>query len=253
MNLIFLGTAGSGKTSLCHAYGEWLKEQQGRTIKFVNLDAGAEYLPYSPDFDIRSYFTISEIMKNENLGPNGAMLRANELLLNQVDTILERISVFDSEFTLIDTPGQLEAFVFKEAGPIILQKLEQTSHSVAIFLIDAELTHYASNLIVGLLLAIGVQIQLGINMVYIIHKADLIGQNSKLVRMLQEPDYFKECIISEKRGALTDLALIAQRAFAELAPSMRIVTTTIKTKDNSGFDKLYDLIHEVFCACGDLT
>jgi hypothetical protein len=227
--------------------------QQGKTIKFVNLDAGADHLPYTPDLDIRSYFTISEIMKNEDLGPNGAMLRANELLLNQIETILEQISRFDSEFTLIDTPGQLEAFVFKEAGPMILQKLDKTSHSVAIFLIDAELTRYASNLIVGLLLAIGVQIQLGINMIYILHKADLLAKNSKLVKMLQKPDFFRECIISENRGALTDLALIAQRAFAELAPSMRIVTTTIKNQDNSGFDQLYDLIHEVFCACGDLT
>jgi hypothetical protein len=252
MNLIFLGTAGSGKTSLCHAYGEWLKDQN-KTVNFVNLDAGAEYLPYSPDFDIRSYFTISDIMKKEKLGPNGAMLRANELLLNQIDVIIEEISSLDSEYTLIDTPGQLEAFVFKEAGPSFLQKLEEKSHSVAIFLIDAELTQYASNLIVGLLLAISVQIQLGINMIYILHKADLIAPDSQVVKMLQDPAYFKECIIAEERGALTDLALIAQRAFAELAPSMRIITTTIKTKDNSGFDKLYDLIHEVFCACGDLT
>lgn len=252
MNLIFLGTAGSGKTTLCHAYGHWLKEQ-GKTISFVNLDAGAEDLPYIPRFDIRSYFTVSQIMKNEKLGPNGAMLRANELILNQIDSIIEKISSFNTEFILIDTPGQLEAFVFKEAGPLFLQKLEKQSHSVAIFLIDAELTRYASNLIVGLLLAISVQIQLGINMIYVLHKADLIPGNSKLVKILQNPDEFKKCIIAEKRGALTDLALIAQRVFADLAPSMRIITTTTKMKTNSGFDKLYDLIHEVFCACGDLT
>jgi GTPase SAR1 family protein len=252
MNLIFLGTAGSGKTTLCHAFGEWLKEQ-GKTVSFVNLDAGAENLPYISNFDIRSHFTVSEIMKTEKLGPNGAMLRANELLLNQIDSVLKKVSSLNSEFILIDTPGQLEAFVFKEAGPIFLQKLAKKSHSVAIFLIDAELTQYASNLIVGLLLTISVQIQLGINMIYVLHKADLIAGNSKLVKMLQNPDYFKKCIIAEKRGALTDLALIAQRAFAELAPSMRIITTTAKMKNNSGFDQLYDLIHEVFCACGDLT
>lgn len=252
MNLIFLGTAGSGKTSLCHAYGEWLKEQE-KTVSFVNLDAGAEYLPYIPDFDIRSYFTISDIMKKEKLGPNGAMLRANELWSDHIDTILQEISALNSDFVLIDTPGQLEAFVFKEAGPIFLQKLDAKSHSVAIFLIDAELTQYASNLIVGLLLALSVQIQLGINMIYILHKSDLMARDSKLVKMLQDPDYFKKCIIAEEHGALTDLALIAQRAFAELAPSMRIITTSVKTRDNSGFDKLYDLIHEIFCACGDLT
>ncbi len=91
MNVIFLGTAGSGKTSLCNAYGDWLKTDRDQNVKFINLDPGAvEYLPYAPDFDIRNYFTVPKIMKRENLGPNGAIIRANELMLEKSATIIRK-------------------------------------------------------------------------------------------------------------------------------------------------------------------
>ncbi|NVM27581.1 MAG: ATP/GTP-binding protein [Candidatus Helarchaeota archaeon] len=252
MNIIFLGPAGSGKTSLCNVYGQWLKQHRQESVSFVNLDAGVDYIPFSPDLDIRNYFTLSEIMKKDKLGPNGAMLRANELLLAQKNTILKRINNLNSEFVLIDTPGQLEAFVFKEAGPVFLQQLKIKSPTIVIFILDAELTQSASNLIVGLLLALAVQIQIGIASVYILHKADLLPKNSKIVEMIQDPQYLKDRILAEHQGSMAELALIAQQAVAELSPSMRIVSTSA-TKEPFGLDEMHDLIHEIFCACGDLT
>ena len=251
MKIIFLGPASSGKSSLCHAYGNWLQKERKETVSFINLDAGAEYMPYTPDFDIRKFFTISQIMKKDKLGPNGAMLRANELMQIHKKKIISEIERKDSNFILIDTPGQLEAFVFKEAG-LFLQELQKNSRVIAVFLIDAELTKYASNLIVGLLLAIAVQIQLGVEMVYILHKSDLLPQNLEIMRMIEDPQYLRECVISEKRGAITDLALIAQQVVTQLSPSMRIIATSV-IKEHSGLENLHDLIHETFCACGDLT
>lgn len=114
MNIVSLGTAGSGKTSLCNAYGTWLKKERKEKVDFVNLDPGAvEYLPYSPDFDIRKYFTIPQIMKKEKLGPNGAILRANELIMEKSDKIIREINSSKSDIILIDTPGQLEPFFLK--------------------------------------------------------------------------------------------------------------------------------------------
>ncbi len=252
LNIIFLGTAGSGKTSLANAYGNWLVKERKETVSYVNLDAGAvEYLPYSPDFDIRNYFTVPEIMKKERLGPNGAILRANELMIDQSTMIIDGINSLKSDFVLIDTPGQLETFVFKEAG-LILKDLQKNSPTIAVFLIDAGLTSYASNLIVGLLLAIAVQIQLGINMISILHKYDLVSKDPKLIKMLKNPQFLRECIIAEQHGALTDLALIAHEVVSKLTAASRLVTTSI-INPSIGLDDLHDLIHEAFCACGDLT
>lgn len=77
--IILLGPAGSGKTTLTYALGKWLNEN-GVNVSFVNLDPGVEVLPYKPNVDIRDYVTIKELMVKEGLGPNGAMIRAMEIL-----------------------------------------------------------------------------------------------------------------------------------------------------------------------------
>ncbi|MGQ9597722.1 MAG: ATP/GTP-binding protein, partial [Thermoproteota archaeon] len=75
MQIVFIGPAGSGKTTLVSRYGEWLSKGSQKII-FINLDPGADEVPYSPSFDVRDYFTVEEIMRKEGLGPNGAMMRA---------------------------------------------------------------------------------------------------------------------------------------------------------------------------------
>jgi hypothetical protein len=80
LNLIMLGTAGSGKSALSATFGRWIDHNTDRDVAYVNLDPGCDFVPFNPDFDIRNYFTIAQIMRDENLGPNGAMVRASELL-----------------------------------------------------------------------------------------------------------------------------------------------------------------------------
>ncbi|TFG05857.1 MAG: hypothetical protein EU536_00500 [Promethearchaeota archaeon] len=252
MNVIFLGSAASGKTSLCHAYGTWLLNQHPRSVSYINLDPGVEYLPFLPKFDLRDYFTISQIMKQEQLGPNGAMLKANEFLFNKKDQILRSIFKEKSDFMLFDTPGQLEIFVFQETGRLFLQELQEYSPTIAIYLLDATLASSVSNLIVNLLLALAVQIQLGIEMIYILHKSDLLLNESKVKKMIEDPTYLRNSIINQNLGSITGIALAAQRGIAELLPSMRLITTSIKPEP-SGLEELHDLLHETFCACGDLT
>ncbi len=79
MNVMILGPAGCGKSSLTGHFGSYL-QRQGDTVRFLNLDPGCIELPYRCDFDIRDLFTVERIMREERLGPGGAMTRAMELL-----------------------------------------------------------------------------------------------------------------------------------------------------------------------------
>jgi len=47
-----IGPAGSGKSTLASAFSDWLLDQ-GFDVALVNLDPGAEWLPYRPDVDAR--------------------------------------------------------------------------------------------------------------------------------------------------------------------------------------------------------
>ena len=73
INIFFVGTAGSGKSTLTHTFQSWMNSL-GLDAITVNLDPGVDYLMYTPDIDIREWVSLTEIMKTHNLGPNGAQI-----------------------------------------------------------------------------------------------------------------------------------------------------------------------------------
>ncbi|MEM4467384.1 MAG: ATP/GTP-binding protein, partial [Nitrososphaerota archaeon] len=75
MNLIFIGTAGCGKTSLTYTFGEWLREELDARVSYINLDPGVHQLQYITSYDVREIVTVDELLQ-KGFGPNGAMIRA---------------------------------------------------------------------------------------------------------------------------------------------------------------------------------
>ena len=62
----FIGTAGSGKSTLAANFKEWFK-LKGLDAIIVNLDPGAENLPYEPDVDIRDWISLEEVICEQNI------------------------------------------------------------------------------------------------------------------------------------------------------------------------------------------
>ena len=64
----FIGTAGSGKSSLVQAFSEWLNSNNINSI-IVNLDPGADFIPYQADVDIRDWVHLDEMMRTTPWAP----------------------------------------------------------------------------------------------------------------------------------------------------------------------------------------
>jgi len=251
LNVVFLGTAGCGKSLLTHSFGEWIKSNLNLDVGYVNLDPGCEYTPYEPDFDIRSIFTISDLMMKEGLGPNGAMIRASQLMEERFQEIAKAIVSINakSAYTLIDTPGQMEIFVFRHTGHIGRSRLRSLSRTVNVFIIDPTLAATAPELMVAMLLGVAVQLRLEASTVTVINKSDLL-KGSMIDLILTRPSHLKR-LISEQEGVFTDLALSCASIVRKLTKASRVVKVSAKT--GYGMNALYDLIHEALCVCGDLT
>ena len=71
--LYFVGPAGAGKSTLVASLQEWLTLQRFEGLA-LNLDPGAETLPYSAAIDVRERFTLRDVMAEYGLGPNGAQV-----------------------------------------------------------------------------------------------------------------------------------------------------------------------------------
>src|SRR4030042_3551056 len=103
-NLFIVGTAGCGKSTLTNAFLVWL-QNQGYDAVTVNLDPGADSLPYDPDVDVRGWIKLNDIMREYGLGPNGAQVAAADLLALNIKKITDVTSQFVSDYVTIDTPG----------------------------------------------------------------------------------------------------------------------------------------------------
>ncbi|HDI75426.1 MAG TPA: hypothetical protein ENF55_05665 [Thermoprotei archaeon] len=244
--IVFVGPAGSGKSTLTASFGNWLEKETVFTVNYVNLDPGCEYTPYTPNFDVRCMVSTREIMKREKLGPNGAYLRSMDEIYRKRHEIVSSVNKLSGNFILVDTPGQMEIFIFKETGPALIELFKEIGRVVAVVVFDPTLASDASGYIVLNLLGIVVQLRLKVESLFVINKSDLLERKDSI-----ELDALEELIKREPLGLMSDLALSCVDLVRKLSRASRIVF--VSALRQFGLDQLYDLLHEVWCTCGDLT
>jgi len=175
---IFLtGTAGSGKSLLTSKIYEYYT-RNGAFAAILNLDPGVETLPYTCDIDVRDHVDVVSIMKQYDLGPNGAMIMANDLIASKIDDIQNQINDVNPDYLLIDTPGQIELFAYRISGPFLVQNLN-LEEKTSIFLFDGALITTPVNFVSIALLATSVKLRFKLPTINVLTKIDLIGGKLK--------------------------------------------------------------------------
>jgi GTPase SAR1 family protein len=252
--LVFAGTAGSGKSTLVASLSEWVKREARLKLSLVNLDPGAEVLPYESNFDIRKLFTIRDIMKKYGLGPNGAFLKAAELLGEYERKMLRDPALTGFyDYVLIDTPGQLEMFMFRPGGTKFLKRLEMMKPVLMIYIVDGSLAKSPEDLMTSYLLSLILQTKVELQVITVINKIDLLNDKElDIVKLLIEnPEEFAKRVADKVGGIAADMLLDLAQVAEKYSPSARALPVSAKTGE--GLKELYDVIHEVYCSCGDLT
>lgn len=174
MKSIFIeGTAGSGKSLLSSKIAEYYT-QNGAFTAILNLDPGVESLPYTCDIDVRDHIDIVSIMKQYELGPNGALIMANDLIASKIDDLQDEIGKVNPDYLIIDTPGQIELFAYRSSGPFLVENLT-SDEKVSIFLYDGALVTTPMNFVSIALLATSIKLRLNLPTINVLTKTDLIG------------------------------------------------------------------------------
>jgi hypothetical protein len=248
MNIIVVGPAGSGKTALVGALADWIAKNVEWSAVRINLDPGVDFLPYEPDFDIRSMFTVKGIMEKERLGPNGALMRAMELMAERRDEIFSKISSLKADFRLIDSPGQLEAFIFHKAAELVKRFEVMT---VSLFLIPAELAT-PLGIATTQFLSIATALRLERPLLNVLSKIDLMSetQMQRVDRLITEPEELKAAIAAVPVGVERDLTIGAAELSARITKIGKLPKVSAKT--GAGMEDLYKISYELLCTCGEL-
>src|SRR3954454_8746389 len=106
----------------------------------MNLDPAVLNVPFTPNIDIRDSVNYKEVMKQYNLGPNGGILTSLNLFATKIDQIISILEKRASpeagskgvppQHFLVDTPGQIEVFVWSASGSILLESLASSFPTV---------------------------------------------------------------------------------------------------------------------------
>jgi len=176
-SIFIVGTAGAGKSLLASKIYEYYTSN-GAFAAILNLDPGVETLPYACDVDVRDHVDIVSIMKQYELGPNGALIMANDLIASKIDVIQDEIDKVKPDYLLVDTPGQIELFAYRTSGQFLVQNLN-LDEKMSIFLFDGSLVTTPVNFVSIALLATSIKLRLNLPTINVLTKTDLIGDKLK--------------------------------------------------------------------------
>lgn len=218
----------------------------------MNLDPGARWLPYAPDVDVRDYVNYDKIMEDYNLGPNGALVAATDLIVTHLNAIKDEVSQTRADYVLVDTPGQIELFSFRVAGPRICKGLAGgKSKSAICFLFEPGLCGEPSGFISTLLLSSAVEYRFFLPHLNLLAKADSIGEARVDEIVEWSEDFFRltDAIEARTEGLEREKAAQMAQMFNELGSISSLLP--VSSKSLNGLDTLYAELQRTFAGGED--
>ena len=214
-NVYFVGTAGSGKSTMVGAFKKWLDDNEIDSI-IINLYPGAEKLPYVPDIDIREWINLEDVMSQCGLGPNGAQIAAADLMAVNIDKISSVLDTYDVDYVLIDTPGQLELFAFRESSQVVVKALGK-ERSLMVYLSDPTLYRSANGFVSTMTLASLVQFRMNMPIINLLSKADVLKENEidRIIDWYNNPDSLYGCLLDEDKDPESVIGMELFRALED--------------------------------------
>ena len=163
-----------------------------RAPYLINLDPAVRNVPFDSNIDIRDSLNYKEVMREYNLGPNGGILTSLNIFATKIDqvmSILEKRALPNPEtpnaknikHIIVDTPGQIEVFVWSASGSILLDSLASTFPTVIAYIIDTPRTSSTSTFMSNMLYACSILYKTKLPMILVFNKTDV-----------QDADFAKE-------------------------------------------------------------
>lgn len=172
--IICIGMAGSGKTTFVQRLNSHL--HQKKTPPYViNLDPAVLKVPFGCNIDIRDSINYKKVMEDYNLGPNGAIVTSLNLFSTKIDQVLSIVKKRSDNFKqcIVDTPGQIECFVWSASGSILTEAFATEFPTVIAYIIDTPRSSNPSTFMSNMLYACSILYKTKLPMIVVFNKTDV--------------------------------------------------------------------------------
>lgn len=229
----------------------------------LNLDPAVLNVPFQANIDIRDSINYKEVMKQYNLGPNGGILTSLNLFATKIDQVmglLERranpppdSTVAPPKHILVDTPGQIEVFVWSASGSILLESLASSFPTVIAYIIDTPRTASTSTFMSNMLYACSILYKTKLPMILVFNKTDV--QDAEFAReWMTDFEKFQEALHEEEsKGVFGGEGFGGSGYMSSLLNSMSLVLEEfyshlnmvgVSSMTGEGIDDFFDAVEE---------
>lgn len=172
--VICIGMAGSGKTTFVQRLNSHMRTKNSPPY-VINLDPAVLKVPYGANIDIRDSIKYKKVMENYNLGPNGAIVTSLNLFSTKIDQVIKLLENKRDKFEhcIVDTPGQIECFVWSASGAIITESFASTFPTVIAYIVDTPRNASPTTFMSNMLYACSILYKTKLPMILVFNKTDV--------------------------------------------------------------------------------
>lgn len=172
--VICIGMAGSGKTTFMQRLNSHLHTKKSPPY-VINLDPAVLKVPFGANIDIRDSVKYKKVMEEYNLGPNGAIVTSLNLFATKIDQVIKLVEKRSDkvENVIIDTPGQIECFIWSASGAIITEAFASTFPTVIAYIVDTPRNSSPTTFMSNMLYACSILYKTKLPMIIVFNKSDV--------------------------------------------------------------------------------
>ncbi|KAJ2617697.1 hypothetical protein H4S08_000205 [Coemansia sp. RSA 1365] len=243
VNIIMIGMAGSGKTTLMQRINAYLHERKTAPY-IVNLDPAVSKVPFQANIDIRDTVDYKQVMTEYNLGPNGGILTSLNLFTTKLDQVMEIVDkrAGEHKYFLYDTPGQIEIFTWSASGAIISNTLAATRPTVVVYVVDTPRTASPATFMSNMMYACSILYKTQLPFVLAFNKTDVVSHEFAL-RWMEDFEQFQQALMrQEEERFMNSLIHSMSLVLDEFYNNLRVVGVSAMT--GQGMEEFFKKIQE---------
>ena len=168
------------------------------------------------------------------------------MAVGHVDDLREEIIETERDYVLVDCPGQMELFAYRNSGPLMVSGLKGDDSAVSLYLLDSNIARTASGYLSSMLLGLSINIRFGLPQHNILSKSDILTDDEidEIVQWGTEIHMLEDALDQSSEGLIREYS----KSILDMLENIGTASATVpvSAKDMTGLDILYGELQRVF-------